>query len=50
MKGRYRTATVKWGDGSEREVQYAFYRSGRDGEYLSMWIEYNGGMNGPSFH
>ncbi len=47
-KGRYCTATVKWSDGSETEVHYEFYRSGRQNQYLSMWIDYNGGMHGPS--
>jgi hypothetical protein len=48
LKGRYCTAMVKWGNGSETEVHYEFYRAGRQNEYLSMWIDYNGGMRGPS--
>jgi hypothetical protein len=48
VKGRSCAATVKWGDGSETEVHYEFYRSGRQNQYLSMWIDYNGGMHGPS--
>jgi hypothetical protein len=48
-KGRYCAAKVKWGNGSETEVHFEFYRSGRQNQYLSMWIEYNGGMHGPSF-
>jgi hypothetical protein len=47
-KGRYCTATVKWDNGSETAVHYEFYRSGRQSQYLSMWIDYNGGMHGPS--
>jgi hypothetical protein len=47
VKGRYCIATVKWGNGSETEVHYEFYRSGRQNQYLSMWIDYNGGMRGP---
>jgi len=46
--GRYCTATVKWSNGSETAVHYEFYRSGRQNQYLSMWIDYNGGMRGPS--
>ncbi|MDR3538465.1 MAG: hypothetical protein P4L71_18360 [Acetobacteraceae bacterium] len=49
LKGRYCTARVKWSNGSETDVPYRFYRSGRSNQYLSMWIEYNGGMNGPSY-
>jgi hypothetical protein len=48
LKGRYCTAKVKWGNGSEIEMHYEFYRSGRQNRYLSMWIDYNGGMRGPS--
>jgi hypothetical protein len=48
-KGRYCTATVTWSNGSETEVRYEFYRSGRQNQYLSMWTDYNGGMHGPSF-
>lgn len=48
LKGRYCTAIVKWGNGSETEVHYEFYRSGSRNRYLSMWIDYNGGMRGPS--
>lgn len=47
-KGRYCTATVKWSNGSETDVHYEFYWSGRQSQYLSMWIDYNGGMRGPS--
>jgi hypothetical protein len=47
-KGRYCTATVKWGDGSEADIHYAFYRWGRRNRHLSMWIDDNGGMHGPS--
>jgi hypothetical protein len=48
LKGRYCTATVKWANGSETEVHCEFYRSGSQNQYLSMWIDYNGGMRGPS--
>jgi hypothetical protein len=48
LKGRYCTATVKWGDGSKADVHYEFYRSGNNNQKLSMWIDYNGGIRGPS--
>jgi hypothetical protein len=48
LKGRYCTATVKWDNGLESQVQYQFYRSGRANQYIWMWIDYNGGMHGPS--
>jgi hypothetical protein len=47
LRGRNCIATVKWGNGSEIEVHYEFYRSGKQNQYLSMWIDYNGGMRGP---
>lgn len=49
LKGRYCAASIKWGDGTESEVSYEFYYSGRSNQYLSMWIDYNGGMRGPTF-
>jgi hypothetical protein len=49
LKGRYCSATVKWDNGSETKVHFEFYRSGRQNQYLYMWIDYNGGMRGPSF-
>lgn len=48
MKDRYCTATVKWDNGLVSQVPYEFYRSGRANQYLSMWIDYNEGMRGPS--
>jgi hypothetical protein len=45
--GRYCKATVKWENGSQTEVTYEFYRSGKHNAYLWMWIDYNGGMYGP---
>jgi hypothetical protein len=48
LKGRYCTATVKWGDGSQTEVHYEFNRSGRQNQHILMWIDLNGGMHGPS--
>jgi hypothetical protein len=48
-QGRYCTAAVKWSNGSATEVHFEFYRSGRQNRYLSMWIDYNGGMRGPSW-
>ena len=48
LKGRYCTATVKWGDGSQTEVHYEFNRSGRQNRDILMWIDLNGGMHGPS--
>jgi hypothetical protein len=47
LKGRHCSANVTWGDGSETKVHYEFYRSGRQNQFLSMWIDYNGGMHGP---
>jgi hypothetical protein len=52
LKARYCAVWVRWGDGSESSVKYEFDRSaGRRGRavYLRMWIDYNGGMHGPSF-
>jgi hypothetical protein len=49
MAARYCAATVRWDNGIESEVQYQFYRSGRGNDSLSMWIDYNGGMHGPSY-
>lgn len=49
LLARHCTATVRWGDGSVSEVNYEFDRSGRRSGHLSMWIDYNGGMRGPSF-
>jgi hypothetical protein len=53
LKARYCTVRIRWGDGSETGVKYEFDRSGsgRRGRagYLGMWIDYNGGMHGPSF-
>ena len=49
LSRRYCSATVKWDNGLESEVPYEFYRSGRQNRSLSMWIEYNGGMHGPSY-
>jgi hypothetical protein len=48
-KGRYCSAAVRWDNGSETEVRYEFYRSGRRSQYISTWIDHNGGMRGPSF-
>ena len=48
LKGRYCTATVKWGDGSQTDVHYQYNRWGRQNRHISMWIELNGGMHGPS--
>ncbi len=52
LKGRYCLATVKWQNGSQSNVPYEFYwagggRSGR--AYLYMYIQYNGGMLGPTY-
>lgn len=52
LKARYCSVTVKWGDGSEKSVKYEFDRSGGargQKAYNRMWIDYNGGMHGPSF-
>lgn len=49
MTARYCTATVRWDNGLESQVEYQFYRSGRGNDSISMWIDYNGGMRGPSF-
>ena len=52
LQARYCAITVKWGDGSESSVNYEFDRSGGGrGPVVSiwMWIDYNGGMHGPSF-
>ena len=48
LKGRYCVATVKWADGSVSEVYYEFYPWGRRYRNISTWIDYNGGMHGPS--
>jgi hypothetical protein len=48
-KGRYCAANVTWGDATTTEVHYAFHRGGRQNRDLEMWIDYNGGMRGPSF-
>jgi hypothetical protein len=52
LKARYCTVTIRWGDGSETSVKYEFDGSGGGrGQAASsrMWIDYNGGMHGPSF-
>ena len=50
MTRRHCSAIVKWGNGSESEVQFEFDSSaGRSGSSMSMWIDYNGGTHGPSY-
>jgi hypothetical protein len=52
LKARYCAVRIRWGDGSETSVKYEFDRSGGGrgrAMYLRMWIDYNGGMRGPSF-
>ena len=52
MTARYCAVRITWGDGSETSVKYEFDRSGGargQAAYPRMWIDYNGGMHGPSF-
>ncbi len=49
FRGRYCVATVTWQNGLATEVPYSFHRGGRGNSSMSMWIDYNGGMRGPSF-
>lgn len=49
FKGRYCIATVDWQKGSRTDVSYEFLLGGKHNEYMSMWIDYNGGMRGPNF-
>lgn len=49
MLARHYIATVTWTDQSVSQVRYDFVRTGRRSQHLSMWIDYNDGMWGPSF-
>ena len=49
MSRRRCVASVRWEDGSASDVSYEFDRFGRRNEFLSMWVNINGGMGGPSF-
>ena len=49
FRGRYCVATVEWEKGTSADVTYEFLLGGKGNAYLSMWIDYNGGMRGPSF-
>ncbi len=49
-KGRHCNAIVKWDNESHTAVAYNFYRvSGRNTRYVAMWIDFNRGINGPSY-
>ena len=49
FRGRSCVATVTWQNGLATEVPYSFSRGGRSNSFVSMWVDYNGGMRGPSF-
>lgn len=49
MFTRHCIATVTWTDQSVSQVRYDFVRTGRRSQHLSIWIDYNDGMWGPSF-
>lgn len=46
---RHCSASITWENGSTSTVGYEFDRFGKTQQYLSMWIDYNGGQNGPSY-
>ena len=48
-QGRRCSASVTWSDGSRSEVAYMFSYSNKSRDRVSMWIDFNGGMRGPSY-
>jgi hypothetical protein len=50
FNARFCSAVVKWQNGTDTDVAYEFDRSRSGGQnYMSMWVNWNGGQRGPSF-
>ena len=47
LTGRHCSAIVRWDNGLKNEVPYSLNRESKSNQYVSMWIDYNGGMRGP---